>query len=273
MIMQKQQIAVSLLLTFLFRLIILSNGQPEMLTTASLRENLSGKNVPEPHQHQKLLKNTFLMSKNRRTESTAAATTSGASPYIVGGQAAAPNEYPYLVRSASIFTPSSLFCTGTLIHVDMILTAAHCQGTFVDGVWVGASSWRSSANNHPFASFSPPTHQEAQYRQIDGQFRHAGFNQNIGILQDDIMLLRLDWPVVNIPLVTLNFNATIPSANDHVTAVGFGSISEPVDDKIWDSSGNSMLQKTDQMQYWDRTSCQQILKKAANVMPGEGIMW
>lgn len=44
--------------------------------------------------------------------------------YIVGGTEAKQGDYPWIVKSVEGFG----VCTATLIHSDMVLTAAHCQG-------------------------------------------------------------------------------------------------------------------------------------------------
>jgi hypothetical protein len=45
---------------------------------------------------------------------------------------------PAFVMSADRTTGK--FCSGSLIHPDLILTAATCRGTFLQGAYVGASS-------------------------------------------------------------------------------------------------------------------------------------
>ena len=44
--------------------------------------------------------------------------------YIVGGTEAKPGDYPWILKSVADFGT----CSATLIHSDMALTAAHCQG-------------------------------------------------------------------------------------------------------------------------------------------------
>lgn len=45
--------------------------------------------------------------------------------YIIGGTEAKQGDYPWILKSVTGFGT----CSATLIHSDMALTAAHCQGT------------------------------------------------------------------------------------------------------------------------------------------------
>lgn len=44
--------------------------------------------------------------------------------HIIGGSAARQGDYPWIIKSVTGFGT----CSATLIHSDMALTAAHCQG-------------------------------------------------------------------------------------------------------------------------------------------------
>lgn len=184
-----------------------------------------------------------------------------ATPYIVGGDDVAPGEFPFVVRSAPGNNPNGI-CTATLIHEDICLTAAHCQGAFQYGVLIGA------LRDNPVAQLQLSPQQKVYFRQVDRQIRHAGFNQNPYFVQDDIMILRLDWPVGDdITPVRLNNDSHVPVDNALMTSVGFGLTD------LKSQEPPNILQKADQLQYLNRSECENVLQFAGNVEPDEGIMW
>ncbi|EFY94881.1 Peptidase S1/S6, chymotrypsin/Hap [Metarhizium robertsii ARSEF 23] len=76
--------------------------------------------------------------------------------FIVGGEAAAQGEFPYIV---ALLSGNFQFCGGTLVNEDTVVTAGHCTSSDVSGIEVRAGSlaWASggtkvkvrSATRHP----------------------------------------------------------------------------------------------------------------------------
>ena len=123
-------------------------------------------------------------------------------PRVVGGVKASADDYPWF--AASIGST----CGASLVHEDVLLTAAHCDSAFQKGkrVYVGASVRDSSSGG-------------AIRRTIEKVMPHGSFNSNK--LTYDYMLLKLDQPVSITP-IKLNSQASFPSPGTTVTIMGFG---------------------------------------------------
>jgi secreted trypsin-like serine protease len=121
-------------------------------------------------------------------------------PRIVGGTPAAFGDFPFY---ASTILPS--LCGGTLIHEDIILTAAHCGDAFLDGVHIGGVLVNGM--------------DAVEVVSVDQEFPHMDYDPTTTI--NDIMLVKLTAPVTS-PLVSLNFDPTVPAEGDVVTVIGFG---------------------------------------------------
>lgn len=68
------------------------------------------------------------MKASVRSNTLPETTTNLVEAHIVGGRLATQGDYPWLIKSVDGFGT----CSATLIHSDMALTAAHCQGMFVN---------------------------------------------------------------------------------------------------------------------------------------------
>jgi hypothetical protein len=124
---------------------------------------------------------------------------------IIGGTTTDPGEYPYFAT-----TKSSAVCGASLIHPDILLTAAHCQNDFARNavVYVGAHELDTLATT-------------AEKRTIVRQYPHPD--------NRDLMLFQLNKPVATLPVVTLNSDPDLPRLNSTLTAIGFGATStEPL---------------------------------------------
>ena len=131
---------------------------------------------------------------------------SAAGPRIVGGTPADPGAFPFHVNTID----NIYFCGGTLIAPDIILTAAHCGGGFLDGVFIGGILLDSSDAVETLA--------------VDFEFPHPDFDE--ASFLNDIMLVKLTDPSTLSPVVELNFDPVIPAVGDVVTVIGFGDTAD-----------------------------------------------
>jgi hypothetical protein len=134
------------------------------------------------------------------------ATRLQASPRIIGGTTTDPGEFPYFA-----ITKSSAMCGASLIHPDILLTAAHCQKQFAatQVVYVGAHQLDTLMTT-------------AKRRTIIRQYPHPDF---LIAFQNDLMLFQLNEPVDTLPVVILNADPDLPRLNSKLTAIGFGTTS------------------------------------------------
>jgi trypsin len=127
-------------------------------------------------------------------------------PRIVGGTPAAPGVYPFHVSSID----KVYLCGGTLIAPDIVLTAAHCGDSFLSGVHVGGILLDGT--------------DAVETLQVDGEYPHPDYDDVT--LLNDIMLVKLSTPATLSPIVTLNFDPSIPAEGDVVTVIGFGDTTD-----------------------------------------------
>lgn len=124
---------------------------------------------------------------------------------IVGGQPAEVGEYPsYAVKTGG-------GCGATLIHSDILVTAAHCSSLFRKGGTV------SIGGNLLSGSDAPETIGIA-HRRIHG-------SNNPSTYAYDIMLVKLT-NFSTAPIVLLNQDNFVPVVNEAVSVIGFGLTSE-----------------------------------------------
>lgn len=124
---------------------------------------------------------------------------------IVGGKpVATADKLP-----AFAFAAGTKLCGATVIHPDVLLSAAHCEGAFrKDGVLIGGVSISGLDTDEFVGVVLEKLHPQYQ----------PGSEQN------DIMLVKLDRPI-DTPLVKYNVNASIPGPSDELKIVGFGRTS------------------------------------------------
>ena len=123
---------------------------------------------------------------------------------IVGGNQAELGEYPY-------FTQWRSGCAASLIHEDILLSAAHCNQNSGTQVIVGAYEYGVAGNG-------------AVARTIVKRTLHPNFNKNTQ--SNDYLILKLNSPVTTIQPVTLNRSNSSPVNGEDVVVVGLGRLAE-----------------------------------------------
>ena len=115
-----------------------------------------------------------------------------------GGAGSKETEYPFYAHSISSF-----LCGGTLIHRDIILTAAQCSGSFINGVVVGGIQLDGS---------------DGTFMHIESELVHPDYNAVTG--DNNVMIVKLAQ-TTNASVAVLNFDNQVPIAGDALTIVGF----------------------------------------------------
>ncbi|XP_034246476.1 brachyurin-like [Thrips palmi] len=103
---------------------------------------------------------------------------------IVGGDEAAPGQFPHQVGIWILLGRSRNFCGGSIISDRVVVTAAHCA--------TRGTNFTVVAGAHAILDESEPSRQEVQ---ADAKLVHERFNKEEQ-LANDIALLRLEKPLV-----------------------------------------------------------------------------
>lgn len=118
---------------------------------------------------------------------------------IVGGEPADPSQFEFFAGTTK--------CGASLIHEDVLLTAAHCRGTFVGStITIGGG-------------FADGSDAVELLEGID-EIWHPQFNSVT--LENDIMLVKLNTPSIVSP-ATWNTDPMLPTTDSGLlTSIGFG---------------------------------------------------
>lgn len=122
---------------------------------------------------------------------------------IVGGKPVARGAHP-----AYAIPAGSRLCGATVIHPDVLLTAAHCKGAFLEGVLIGATQLSGTDMR--------------EFLLVEREHPHPDYRP--GPEENDIMLVKLDT-FSDAPLVEYNLNASVPVLSDALRILGFGATS------------------------------------------------
>lgn len=134
-------------------------------------------------------------------------------PRIVGGTRVARGRYAYFVRVDKNHYPA---CGGSLVAPDVVLTAGHCQMPLASELSVVVNGYH---DKHPVNA-------DQRFRNVKQMKIHPDYVKSGGIYRNDIMLLKLDRPVYDMPIVELNRVVDEPRNNEEVTVMGLGALKE-----------------------------------------------
>ena len=151
-----------------------------------------------------LLSTTVYAAKNLRENNKKLITRDMLQTRIVGGNIAQRGAYPY-------YTQWIGGCGASLIHEDILISAAHCNVISGNQVIVGAYEYKVSGNG-------------AVARTIIKRAVHPKFNSNT--LVNDYLILKLSSPVTTIKPVTLNRSNSSPVKGEDLVVVGLGTLTE-----------------------------------------------
>jgi trypsin len=127
-------------------------------------------------------------------------------PRIVGGSITSGTEHPYF----AIPINGRGLCGATLIHSDILVSAAHCAGIFEGNeVALGASSITGS--------------DALEIISVQAEYPNPNFSYNS--LENDVMIIKLKTPSTATP-VPLNNISSIPADGQASTVIGFGATYE-----------------------------------------------
>ena len=139
--------------------------------------------------------------------------------YIVGGTPASHKRYPYLVSLGTDRTATDHSCAATLVAPDVLLSAAHCQGSFRFAT-LGMSD-RSNAHQEEKSGQRITIRTDKTV--VHPAYRWTAANPDIDF---DFMLVKLTSPVDTdqFPPVQLNRNPRVPRRDaEPLTIVGWGA--------------------------------------------------
>ncbi len=137
---------------------------------------------------------------------------------IVGGTPANVTRYPYYayVGFTHVGLQQYSQCGGTLIHEDIVLTAAHC--------YPGPSATNQGAS-FVYVSYTNKKAVSGYYPAlISSIVPHPLFNAQT--YQNDLLIIKLNKRLTQVTPVQLNSDSSVPADGTVETLIGFGTTSE-----------------------------------------------
>jgi len=153
---------------------------------------------------------------------------------IIGGYQAKEGRFPYYV--ALLDPNDELQCGGTLIAPDIVLTAAHCKGSFIKYALVGKYTDLKNDGHERIEVANPYTDFDIGDLRSSGKatLNNAGFihpNHDIQERTYDTMVIKLIRPATNVSersLMKINQDPYVPvkaeGGNNEITVIGMGNL-------------------------------------------------
>ena len=166
-----------------------------------------------------LSKSLFSERPQGTTNITTTATNVTKTTRIVGGTTAAQGAYPFFAIPKTSAYGVGL-CGSVKIWDDVLLTAAHCQGSFAGKIIYIGGNRRDGSDALEVARGGT-------------ELVHPDFD--FGTIQHDFMLVKLRQRTTKTPNAKYNRNTTYPTANQLATVIGFGVTAEsgaPVSERL-----------------------------------------